>query len=89
VLSGSDTPIYKRVKKRKGLNISHQNMSFLSFPNFNSKTFKPQKTIKTTQQAQLNHIAETTIESGNLRLLVVLPVGEDLNEWLAINCVDF
>lgn len=27
--------------------------------------------------------------SGNLRLAVVLPEGEDLNEWLAVNTVDF
>lgn len=27
--------------------------------------------------------------SGNLRLAVSLPEGEDLNEWLAVNTVDF
>lgn len=29
--------------------------------------------------------AEATLGSGNLRLAVVLPEGEDLNEWLAVN----
>jgi hypothetical protein len=28
-------------------------------------------------------------DSGNLRLAVTLPEGEDLNEWLAVNTVDF
>ena len=27
--------------------------------------------------------------SGNLRLAVMLPEGEDLNEWVAVNTVDF
>ena len=26
---------------------------------------------------------------GNLRLAVMLPEGEDLNEWIAVNTVDF
>ena len=26
---------------------------------------------------------------GNLRLAVILPEGEDLNEWVAVNTVDF
>ena len=26
---------------------------------------------------------------GNLRLAVMLPEGEDLNEWVAVNTVDF
>ena len=29
------------------------------------------------------------IVSGNLRLAVMLPEGEDLNEWVAVNTVDF
>ena len=28
-------------------------------------------------------------KSGNLRLAVMLPEGEDLNEWVAVNTVDF
>merc|ERR1711874_780159 len=27
--------------------------------------------------------------SGNLRLAVMLPEGEDINEWVAVNTVDF
>lgn len=30
-----------------------------------------------------------TLGSGNLRLAVALPEGEDLNEWVAVNTVDF
>lgn len=29
--------------------------------------------------------ADATLGSGNLRAAVVLPEGEDLNEWLAVN----
>lgn len=29
--------------------------------------------------------AEATLGSGNLRQAVVLPDGEDLNEWVAVN----
>jgi hypothetical protein len=28
---------------------------------------------------------QATLGSGNLRLAVTLPEGEDLNEWLAVN----
>lgn len=33
--------------------------------------------------------AKATLGSGNLRQAVVLPSGEDRNEWLAVNTVDF
>jgi len=29
--------------------------------------------------------AAATLGSGNLRLAVLLPEGEDLNEWVAVN----
>ena len=32
---------------------------------------------------------DATLGSGNLREAVLLPPGEDLNEWLAVNTVDF
>ncbi|KAL0374561.1 UNVERIFIED_CONTAM: MOB kinase activator-like 1A [Sesamum radiatum] len=32
---------------------------------------------------------DATLGSGNLREAVKLPTGEDLNEWLAVNTVDF
>eukprot|EP01104_Vermistella_antarctica_P013284 TRINITY_DN3_c1_g1_i1.p1 TRINITY_DN3_c1_g1~~TRINITY_DN3_c1_g1_i1.p1 ORF type:complete len:228 (+),score=58.42 TRINITY_DN3_c1_g1_i1:34-684(+) len=55
-----------------------------------SQTFKPKKNIREgTKQYQLKKYAEATLGSGNLRLAVTLPEGEDLNEWLAVNTVDF
>jgi len=49
------------------------------------------KTKKNVQgnQYHLKKYAEATLGSGNLRLAVTLPEGEDLNEWLAVNTVDF
>jgi len=55
-----------------------------------SQTFKPKKNIREgTNQYHLKKYAEATLGSGNLRLAVTLPEGEDLNEWLAVNTVDF
>ncbi len=51
-----------------------------------SQTFKPKKNIQEgTKQYQLKQYAEATLGSGNLRLAVKLPEGEDTNEWLAVN----
>jgi MOB kinase activator 1 len=33
--------------------------------------------------------ASQTLGSGNIKLAVQLPDGEDLNEWIAVNTVDF
>ncbi|KAK7207454.1 maintenance of ploidy protein mob1 [Myxozyma melibiosi] len=68
-------------------------MSFL--PSLNSRSSKG---FKTSQGAparsgssnfQLRQYAEATLGSGSLRNAVKLPEGEDLNEWLAVNTVDF
>ncbi|KAF9167515.1 MOB kinase activator 1B [Actinomortierella ambigua] len=37
----------------------------------------------------LKEYVEQTLGSGNLRLAVRLPEGEDVHEWLAVNTVDF
>jgi MOB kinase activator 1 len=51
-----------------------------------SKTFKPKRNIpEGTKQHELQKYAEATLGSGNLRLAVTLPEGEDLSEWLAVN----
>ena len=65
-------------------------MSFLMGLSKN-KTFKPKKSIPetNTKQYQLKKYAEATLGSGNLRLAVVLPPGEDLAEWLAVNSKPF
>uniref|UniRef100_F7FNB3 MOB kinase activator 1B n=1 Tax=Monodelphis domestica TaxID=13616 RepID=F7FNB3_MONDO len=55
-----------------------------------SKTFKPKKNIpEGSHQYELLKHAEATLGSGNLRTAVMLPEGEDLNEWVAVNTVDF
>ena len=60
-------------------------MSFLRRSR-NNKTFKPKKNIpEGTHQYDLMKHAAVTLGSGNLRLAVVLPEGEDLNEWVAVN----
>jgi len=64
-------------------------MSFL-FSSKNAKTFKPKKNIaEGTNQYNLKKYVDDTLGSGNLRLAVKLPEGEDLNEWVAVNTVDF
>lgn len=51
-----------------------------------TKTFKPNKKIaEGTSLYQLHKDAQATLGSGNLRLAVALPLGEDVNEWVAVN----
>ncbi|EFP77352.2 Mitotic exit network component [Puccinia graminis f. sp. tritici] len=51
---------------------------------------KPRKNLpEHTKQYQLKKYADATLGSGNLRSAVTLPEGEDLNEWLAVNTLDF
>uniref|UniRef100_A0A6A7G6E8 Mps1 binder-like protein n=2 Tax=Hirondellea gigas TaxID=1518452 RepID=A0A6A7G6E8_9CRUS len=55
-----------------------------------SKTFKPVKGHpKGTKRDELHRIAKATLGSGNMKDAVVLPKGEDIGEWLAVNTVDF
>ncbi|XP_074051255.1 MOB kinase activator 1A isoform X1 [Macrotis lagotis] len=62
----------------------------LSSSSRSSKTFKPKKNIpEGSHQYELLKHAEATLGSGNLRQAVMLPEGEDLNEWIAVNTVDF
>jgi len=54
--------------------------------NRNYKTFKPKKHIaEGSHQFELMKYAMQTLGSGNLRMAVALPEGEDLNEWVAVN----
>ncbi|KAJ9661220.1 Mitotic exit network component [Coniosporium apollinis] len=60
----------------------------LSSPHRNARTrapFKPQKSNRGTSSWQLKQFAEATLGSGSLRKAVLLPEGEDLGEWLAVN----
>ncbi|XP_009955700.1 PREDICTED: MOB kinase activator 1A-like, partial [Leptosomus discolor] len=66
------------------------NVSSLLSGSRSSKTFKPKKNIpEGSHQYELLKHAEATLGSGNLRQAVMLPEGEDLNEWIAVNTVDF
>ncbi|KAK9473742.1 Mob1/phocein [Dipodascopsis tothii] len=65
-------------------------MSFLkSLSSQPTKTFKPNPTRYGSSQYQLRQYAEATLGSGSLRQAILLPEGEDCNEWLAVNTVDF
>lgn len=55
----------------------------------NRAPFKPQKSGRGTSSWQLKQYAEATLGSGSLRKAVRLPEGEDKDEWLAVNVVDF
>lgn len=55
-----------------------------------TKSFKPKKKIsKGTRGYGLKQIARMTLGSGDMQLAVELPNGEDLNEWLAVNTIEF
>ena len=59
-----------------------------------NKTFRPKKNFqKGTKLYQLHKYAKATVKAtlgaGNLQEAVLLPEGEDKNEWLAVNTVDF
>ena len=54
------------------------------------KTFKPKKNIKEgSKRFELHKQLEATLGSGDLKGAVKLPPNEDLNEWLAVNIIDF
>jgi len=54
-----------------------------------SKTFKPTKDHAKKTRKDLSMYAQQTLGSGNMKSACQLPDGEELNEWLAVNTVDF
>uniref|UniRef100_A0A7N0UNI1 MOB kinase activator-like 1A n=1 Tax=Kalanchoe fedtschenkoi TaxID=63787 RepID=A0A7N0UNI1_KALFE len=65
-------------------------MSLFGLGSRNQKTFRPKKSSASgSRGAQLKQHIDATLGSGNLREAVRLPPGEDPNEWLAVNTVDF
>ena len=65
-------------------------MVSVSSPSFqNDERNSPKKNYVTGKGAALRQHIDATLGSGNLREAVLLPPGEDLNEWLAVNTVDF
>jgi MOB kinase activator 1 len=60
--------------------------------------YKPKKKIEKNSRGMevfinigygLKQIAKMTLGSGNLEMAVELPEGEDLNEWFAVNTIEF
>jgi MOB kinase activator 1 len=59
-------------------------MSFL-FGSKSNKTIKPKKNADGVDHFQLMKQKISILCSGDLHLVVKLPEGEDLNEWIAVN----
>ncbi|RCV44379.1 hypothetical protein SETIT_9G368800v2 [Setaria italica] len=65
-------------------------MSFFARSSKNQRTFRPKKSGPSGSKGmQLRRHIDNTLGQGDLREAVRLPIGEDLNEWLAVNTVDF
>eukprot|EP01105_Mastigella_eilhardi_P011471 TRINITY_DN2641_c0_g1_i1.p2 TRINITY_DN2641_c0_g1~~TRINITY_DN2641_c0_g1_i1.p2 ORF type:complete len:224 (-),score=85.66 TRINITY_DN2641_c0_g1_i1:554-1201(-) len=55
-----------------------------------NSTFKPKRNFaKGSKMFELHKQAKGTLGTVDLRRAVALPPGEDLNDWLAVNTVDF
>ncbi|CAN0055941.1 unnamed protein product, partial [Phaeothamnion confervicola] len=64
--------------------------SRFNFGSSSKKTFKPVKGHQDgSKREELHQYTRKTLGSGNMRLAVQLPPSEDINEWLAVNTVDF
>ncbi|KAH8858868.1 MOB kinase activator 1B [Schistosoma japonicum] len=76
----------KTFKPRKNASETNNNTSAATTTNNNNNTSNHDGSNK-----QHDILPETaaTLGSGDLRLAVRLPEGEDLHEWIAINTVDF
>lgn len=57
--------------------------------NGQKQTMKKRKGHATAKRSTLSKMNKRTLGSGNLRLAVPVPKGEDKNEWFAANTVDF
>ena len=64
---------------------------FRLFGNANNKnsTFKPVKCHKNAKRENLHNLTMRTLGSVHMRSTVALPPGEDYNDWVAVNVVDF
>uniref|UniRef100_A0A0A9YLI4 MOB kinase activator-like 3 n=1 Tax=Lygus hesperus TaxID=30085 RepID=A0A0A9YLI4_LYGHE len=74
-------------------NINSNAMSLSGFMEFfqKGKTFRPNKRFSPgTMRYSLHKQAQASLNSGiNLRSVVQLPEGEELNDWIAVHVVDF
>ena len=56
----------------------------------NVQPLRPKKKIQKQDRGYgLKKLAQMTLGSGNLQQAVLLPEGEDVNEWLAMNSIEF
>lgn len=68
--------------------IGHQVDLLTVDSNANARTrasFKPNRAQKGSNAWQLKQFAEATLGNGSLKKVVMLPEGEDRDEWLAVN----
>ncbi|KAJ7993560.1 hypothetical protein DPEC_G00273670 [Dallia pectoralis] len=70
-----------------GTNLLGQHVTFFS----KDKTFRPRKRFEPgTQRFELYKKAQASLKSGlDLRKVVQLPDGENINDWIAVHVVDF
>ena len=54
-----------------------------------NKTLRPLRKHKSGKSAELFKFKMDTLGSGNLAGCVAVPPGEDINDWLSVNLVDF
>ncbi|XP_002871940.2 putative MOB kinase activator-like 2B isoform X3 [Arabidopsis lyrata subsp. lyrata] len=62
---------------------------FLSYSNNVQRTLPPKNRKHPEYESKYRELVPETIGSDNLREAVKLPPGVDINEWLAMNTVDF
>ena len=88
----SSSPLQNRIRNALGRGLHTDADMFSTCSNANRGTrssFRPARAAKGTNSWQLKQFAEATLGSGSLRKVVRLPEGEDKDEWLAVNVVDF
>jgi len=77
-------------KKKNNNDNNDGNIDYQSPNNIpNAKPVKKTQNHKQEKRLELHEFCQKTLGSGNLREAVRLPKGEDFNEWLAVNSVDF
>ncbi|KAK4064221.1 uncharacterized protein Triagg1_9017 [Trichoderma aggressivum f. europaeum] len=83
-------PIYEDPPLKPVLNtVFADGEIFLSSNQKTRNQFRPRAGKGGVNSYQLRQYAEATLGGGSLRKCVKLPEGEDENEWLAVNMVDF
>jgi hypothetical protein len=90
--NSSSSPLQNRFRNALSQGIHSDANLFSTCSNANRGTrssFRPARAAKGTNSWQLKQFAEATLGSGSLRKVVRLPEGEDKDEWLAVNVVDF